>query len=700
MNYNKQTRKFFAAAFLSVFVLGSLFAQQQAGTNPRRIGLFVGANDGGPEQKKLEFAQSDAEAVSEIFSGLGAIDPKDKFVLLQPDPARLNSWLEVIKNELADAKRNRQKTELIFYYAGHSDGDYLYLGSEPYPITELSRQIEAIETDARIVIFDMCYAGGTARTTLLTLPPPSLFTGSSVLTSTNAELSWEIPNIKSTYFTNSLVTGLKGAADVNGDSYVSLKELYDFVSKEVRLKTNNKQNPQFNPKKTGSEEMTLTNTRQARARFTINGDVTGRIRILDNVRKIVVSDLTKDNQNPMELTLDPGDYQFVLFREKSFGWAKRRLRTNQNIRLQKKDFVYANSISALQDKMRGRGSEAPDFFFNELSPEYSSSSDAAASLQPVSIDEALEAAAVKITQIIPGDAIVTIRILSELSKHPALSKIIKEELTTKMSDLASFLIVVSSSEVLAVINEIEDSGHVREDSQIPPGQNLNPTIIITADVTQTSENTYRFYVEAIERETRTVLVKNDPTLFNWSDRSPQGFYVDLGGGYSWLSEADGTYESVKINLAAHKFFTQLFTRKFGVGFYGTVSVPLKITGKGQRPSVLLYKPEYDAFGLNFLIGPTILLYESEKLYLPVSAGVSYSYLRVDQRLPNTEQNKNVLGLGTNVTGEYHFHPYVYGYARVQLDFGFYTWGNIKEKKISGSGLSFNFAPSLGVGFNW
>jgi hypothetical protein len=688
MNCKIQGKKFFTVVFLSVLVIGSLFAQQQAGT--RRIGLFVGANDGGPEQRKLEFAQSDAEAVSKIFFELGGINQEDIHLLLQPTPDRLSSWLEVIKNELADAKRNRQKTELIFYYAGHSDGVILNLGSESYPRDRLSLQIENIEADARIVIFDMCYAGGSARGASA-LPP--LFDGSSVLTSTDVtELSWELPAIRSTYFTHSLITGLRGAADVNGDSNVSFKELYDFVSKEVRIKTDNKQNPQFKSKITGSEKTALTYTSRADARFTINGDVTGRIRVLDNVRKIVVSDLTKEHQSPMELALASGDYQIILFRENSFGWAKRRLRNNQNIRLQIKDFVHAGSIAALRNKITGRGSEAPEFFFYESLSDPSTSSDTAVSLQPVSIYEALEAAAAKITPSIPGDNTVMIHILSELTEHPALSKIIKEELSTKLINLG-FVIYVSSGEVLAVINETgagQDSKSIAE-------------TIITVDAAKNSQNTYRLYVEAIDRATLTVLNRNDPALINWTDNpmpSPQGLYVDLGGGYSWLNEAGGTYESVKINLAVNKFFTEFLTREFGVGLYGTVSVPLKITGKEQGTSVLLVRHEYDVFGLDLLIGPTIMLYKSETFYLPLSAGLSYNYLRIYQQLQNIEKNKHVIGLGANISGEYHFHPHVYGYLRFQLDFGFYSWGNTGEKELSGSGLLLNFVPGIGIGFKW
>jgi len=95
-----------------------------------------------------------------------------------------------------------------------------------------------------------------------------------------------------------------------------------------------------------------------------------------------------------------------------------------------------------------------------------------------------------------------------------------------------------------------------------------------------------------------------------------------------------------------------------------------------------------------------MLLKSETFYLPLSAGLSYNYLRIYQQSQNIEINKNIIGLGTNISGEYHFHPNVYGYLRFQLDFGFYSWGNIGEKELSGSGLLLNFVPGIGIGFKW
>jgi len=712
MNCDKQIRNFFITAFLSVFVIGSLFAQEQT---TRRIGLFVGANEGNPaRQGKLGFAQSDAEAVSSIFFELGGTNQKDRErednILRQPGRASLDRRLDAIKKELADARGKGQRTELIFYYAGHSDRIGINLGSERYNTNDLLGRIQNIEADVRIVILDMCYAGNAARGDGDEDWVPLSFDGCAVLASTEAnEESLEMEEIGSTFFTHSLITGLKGAADDNGDANVTLQELYDFVSKEVKIKTEElkiKQTPVFKPKNTGSEETKLTNINLARARFTINSDVTGRIGIWDNSRKILLSDLTKDNQSVMNLAFDFGDYQLRLFRENPSRWIRRGLEErNNNIHLQQKDFPPSVIAALLR---RSRGAEAALNFY-EPPPGYSSSPDTAASLKPVPIEAALLSAANTISANIPGHARIIIDIPT---KHDELSDFIVNELTTNMNK-KSFDVVPQNREQLDAINrEINRqlSGNVSDESQISLSHNLGADTIITGSIIRNSENSYRLYVNAIDLERGTLYpnsaysasILNDRQMQrligNRSDStaSPQEFYADLGGGYSLLNESGGTYESIKINLAVNKFFTQ----EIGVGFYGTISVPLKITGTEQGTSVTLYGSEYDTFGLDLLIGPTFMLFKSETFCLPVSVGISYSYLWINQRLQNIEKNKHVIGLGTNISGKYYFYPHIYVYARLQFDFGFYSWGNTGEKELSGSGLLFNFAPGIGVGLKY
>jgi hypothetical protein len=271
------------------------------------------------------------------------------------------------------------------------------------------------------------------------------------------------------------------------------------------------------------------------------------------------------------------------------------------------------------------------------------------------------------------------------------------------------------------------SGDVSDESYTPLSHNLGANTIITGSIFRDSENTYRIYVNAIDLEkgtfygTYSASILNDSQMqtltSNRSDShkaylsasSMREWYLELGGGYSWLKDADGTIESITFKPAVKYFFTE----KVGFGIYGTLSFPQKITDQGT--SLSLYENTYDALGFDFLFGPAIILYESESFYLPFSIGISYSFLRMASHLQDTNEKNSygqVIGLGTNITAEYHFLPHIYGYLRFQLDFGIYNWITVEEKNINGItvsndttrlsdwGLSLKFAPSIGFGFKW
>jgi hypothetical protein len=609
MNCGKQGRKFFAIVLLGFFVFGSLFAQQQAGSITRRIGLFVGANEGNYKQPMLSYAQSDAEAVSKIFSELGGINGDDNILLRPPERAYLDYRLDAIRNELADAKRNGQRTELIFYYAGHSSEGYLNLGMQSYATFDLLKKIQNIEADVRIVILDMCYAGGAARG-----DSPISFDGCTVLTSTKEnEESVEKKGINSTYFTHSLITGLRGAADINGDANVSLKELYDFVSREVKIKTDY-QNPQFNPKNTGSEETVLTNTALARARFIIDGDVIGRIKIWDNSRKIYVSDLTKENQSSMELAFEFGNYQLILNRDNPSRWVSQRLwENNSNIHLQMKDF-FPVGIPTFVNKGTSRGSVATVNSY-EPPPGYAfsaSSSDPEASTQPIPIKEALLYATNKISaNILPG-SIIAIDNISE--NYAELSKYIMSELTTNMDNKGLFKIIPRDKYQLDKINEEVArflSGNMSDESQISlVGHDLPPDTLITGSIIYT-EDTYELYIRAIDLEGKNIRPNSAYSVSILNDNIMQGLTGNRSnsassflGGKVNVSPISGSYENNQLYLGLSLGGGYLFAKlnpnpdlsTYHYDFNGAVSITRQMTDQFGIQAGLIYSLD-DMFNL-------------------------------------------------------------------------------------------------------
>jgi len=63
------------------------------------------------------------------------------------------------------------------------------------------------------------------------------------MSSKREEYSLEDQGMRSGIFSHYLIRGLKGDADVDGDKVVTMRELYDFVYKNVRTYTSNAQTP-------------------------------------------------------------------------------------------------------------------------------------------------------------------------------------------------------------------------------------------------------------------------------------------------------------------------------------------------------------------------------------------------------------------------------------------------------------------------
>ena len=87
----------------------------------KRIALIVSANDGGGERKKLSFANKDANSFASVFKELGGIENESLIILEQPEPQIVLSKLKEIQNKISVEKVTGNRTELIFYYSGHSE---------------------------------------------------------------------------------------------------------------------------------------------------------------------------------------------------------------------------------------------------------------------------------------------------------------------------------------------------------------------------------------------------------------------------------------------------------------------------------------------------------------------------------------------------------------------------------------------------
>jgi uncharacterized caspase-like protein len=147
---------------------------------------------------------------------------------------------------------------VIFYFSGHGlNGSFLPIDFDGFnnkiAHEEIAAAFNKCKAKFKLCLADACHSGsliamrsGEAEPVLSqyyqTLAKS--VSGTAVLMSSKAEeTSLESSGLRQGVFSHFLIRGLKGEADVNKDKIVSVEELFDFIERNVREYTGNRQSP-------------------------------------------------------------------------------------------------------------------------------------------------------------------------------------------------------------------------------------------------------------------------------------------------------------------------------------------------------------------------------------------------------------------------------------------------------------------------
>ncbi len=220
---------------------------------------------------KLRYTVPDADAVYDTLVGTAGF--KKEHVLLLTDTSERKPTLRNIKWALGTfLARSAGKDDTVFiFFAGHgapevdprgverdglakylipSDADPDDLYSTALPMDELQTVFARIEAERVVAFIDACYSGAAGGRTFvarktraasvddLFLERITRSKGRAIITASRpSEVSIELPDLGHGIFTYYLVSGLKGAADLNRDGMVTLQELYEYVEQQVTAKS-------------------------------------------------------------------------------------------------------------------------------------------------------------------------------------------------------------------------------------------------------------------------------------------------------------------------------------------------------------------------------------------------------------------------------------------------------------------------------
>lgn len=333
----------------------------------RRVALVVGANRGGSERAELRYAHSDAETLAEVLGKLGGVAPSDIVRLHDPTPQKLRAAFDELEKR-APEHDDDTTVQFLFYYSGHSDERGLLLGEQRVDYPTLRAWIDDVSADVRIAILDSCASGAFTRLKGGVKTAPFLAAsltdvkGHAFLTSSSEnEAAQESDRVGGSFFTHYFTTGLRGAADANGDRLITLNEAYRFAFDETLARTEATQGgPQhaaYEIQLTGSGDLVMTDLRRRTGHLEISSAIEGRISIR-NEKGFLAAELVKaKTEGPMHLALEPGEYR-VMVDDGEHRWvAHVELTNNEPVALGSSRLVL---VPSEQTVARGGPSDVPE----------------------------------------------------------------------------------------------------------------------------------------------------------------------------------------------------------------------------------------------------------------------------------------------------------------------------------------------------
>ena len=200
-----------------------------------RFAVVIGNDAGQPADAALRYAQTDAERIASVLEDVGGVRPENLTLLRGQDASTVRRALIAVNDRI---RASSGETVLIVYYSGHADAESLHLGTTQLDLGEVEQLVRGSAARFRLLVLDACRSGALTRVKGGTpVPPFDIRLGERVagegavfLTSSSAsEDSQESDDIKGSFFTHALASGLLGAADENGDGRVTLDEAYRYA---------------------------------------------------------------------------------------------------------------------------------------------------------------------------------------------------------------------------------------------------------------------------------------------------------------------------------------------------------------------------------------------------------------------------------------------------------------------------------------
>ena len=350
-------------AFMLILLVFASNANAANATTEGRINRYVvavSANNGGAGRPMLRYAESDARSFAKVLKEMGGVLPQNVILVKEPSVVALQKEFANLDAKILQDKASNGRDEVLVYYSGHADEKGLRLGEETYAWKDLRNRIDALSADVKIAVIDACGSGAITRVKGGKAVPAFMVDQSSdmkgyafITSSTQDESSQESDKLKGSFFTHSLVSGLRGAGDLSSDGRVTLSEAYQFAFNETLQKTETTlggaQHPSRDMNLAGTGDVVMTDLRATGAGLDVDENVSGRLYIRDADGELV-AELNKKRGRAMSLGLPPGNYTVNLQHDLDYMGATVKLVNGKREKITAENF---KSVMAEQTVFRG-----------------------------------------------------------------------------------------------------------------------------------------------------------------------------------------------------------------------------------------------------------------------------------------------------------------------------------------------------------
>jgi uncharacterized caspase-like protein len=233
-----------------------------------RYALVVGDNRGERDEAELRYAEQDAERFAATLVDLGGFSPGNVVLLRGSDADTMRASLIGLNDRI---RTGGGEAMLIVYYSGHADADALHLDATKLALPQLEQLVRGSSATFRLMVLDTCRSGSLTRVKggkpvpafPIVLGDTLAADGVLFWTASGAnEDAQESDDIKASFFTHYLVSGLAGPADSDHDGGVTTSEAFAYARESTLRATSRTlagtQHPTFRDEVRGRTEVVLT----------------------------------------------------------------------------------------------------------------------------------------------------------------------------------------------------------------------------------------------------------------------------------------------------------------------------------------------------------------------------------------------------------------------------------------------------------